>query len=145
MNKILMKILLVGVMAVMTLSLVTLIGCDSIERHPNSDESIDAALENTIRTAYSDRTPLWYFSDTFVSRYYGTFNSASVIMMGSTENFPGDEAWYEIVAGVTFYYGDTRHIIVWHEDAFYTLPEAYMQDILTQANLQTIADTHNNR
>jgi len=107
-------------------------------RHPRSDDTIDARLENTIRNSFGDEAPVWY-----VARYYGTFNGASVVIMGSMIDRPWDHGWSETVAGITFHHGNTARIYVWFNSAFYTLPEAYDQDILTLANLQLIANMHN--
>ncbi|MCL2375011.1 MAG: hypothetical protein FWC82_00575 [Firmicutes bacterium] len=135
------KILGIAVAIVMLFAVAGLAACElnnPYTRHPNSDESIDASLENAIRSAFSTEPLVWY-----VFRYYGTFDEASVVMMGSTENFPGDMEWKETVAGITFFYGDTRRIIVWYENYFYTLQEAFEHNILTQENLQVIANINN--
>jgi len=107
-------------------------------RHPNSVDTIDATLENAIRKGFSEEPQIWY-----IFRYYGTFDGASAVMMGSTENFPGDWELYETVAGITFWYIATPSIIVWYENNFYSLTEAHAQYILTLENLQIIANIHN--
>ena len=74
--------------------------------------------------------------------YYGTFNGASAIMFNG---YGGDMAWYEEIAGVRFYYSDTRPIEIFKDGGFFRIQEAYNRGYLAVADLQSIQNLHRNR
>ena len=73
--------------------------------------------------------------------HYGTFNGAVVLFI------EGDAAIVTkmTIAGVTFFYNMDFQIYVWSENVFFTLSDAYQNNIVTQENIVTIGDTHKKR
>ena len=138
-------LILLAIMLIGSLSMLTACNENNVSnctRHPNSDVNIDTTLENSIRKAFSSE----HYSVWYIIRYYGTFNGASVVMMGSNEfSFP-DIVVYEVVAGITFSYPTCGNfILVWHSNLLFRLQKAYEQYILTIADLQIILSVHNTR
>ena len=70
--------------------------------------------------------------------HYGTFNNVVVLFI------EGDAAIVTTmtVAGVTFVYPYDFNIYVWSENVFFTLSDAYQNNILKQENIAVIGETH---
>ena len=78
---------------------------------------------------------------TYLTRYYGEYSDCVPVMF--LEPIPGVIMDIDIeVAGSVFHYTDPIEITVWKDGEFYTLQEAYDQNLLTKEQIATIASIH---
>ena len=79
----------------------------------------------------------------WVRHYYGEFASGAIVAM--LDVFPYTELlWQEKIGDTVIQYYDGNRITVLYENVFYTLTEAYENGYLTQEDIATIAEMHNN-
>jgi len=117
-----------------------LAGCNdstNYERHPDSDERIDAQLENQIRHDFASRNRV-EFDDVFISFYFGTYNGASAVRI----SFMGEHFLPAlrrlVVGGIDFGYVSFNFIVVWHEGIFHPFSTAFDQGLLSIENIERI-------
>ena len=71
--------------------------------------------------------------------YLGRYESGAVVSMITDDKTSYTEAlWIEIVGDYGFQYYDGNRIVVLYEGEFYTLPEAYENGYITDADLMNI-------
>ena len=138
------KLLSIGVLMLVILVGVVMSGCGS---SGNGLPELDSSTALTIRQDYVDTSPRGSNVDSVdnvhIHRYYGTFNGAIAVSIDDGFNLMVD-IWggTETIAGRTFDYSQPGlQILVWRDGVFYTLTEAYNQNLLTSGNIQTIWDT----
>ena len=118
-------------------------GKSAEKRHKFSDNRIETQLEIKLRHTFADYAQTT-FKESFVQRYYGTFESGvSVAMMSSTDFEYTQALWEESVGGILFRMSDGNAIIVWHNNAFMGLQEAFDNELLTVDNLIAVANLQN--
>ena len=110
---------------------------------------IDTEMITRIKTTYLNRYVKNVLKEATVDdidmlRYYGEYNNAYVVMMDC--GYLGHFNWICVdkIANVTFTYSNSISILVWYEEDFYTLKEAYGHQLLTSSDLLDIAEYHNN-
>lgn len=54
-----------------------------------------------------------------------TLDGAVAVMITDRFSYYTNAIWEETVAGVTIHYNNGNYIVVWKDDAFYNLKEAY--------------------
>ena len=77
-----------------------------------------------------------------IDHYFGTYNDSLALMVRRRDSSFPDVVWEEEVAGVIFHYNSGQSILVWHDGAFYSLPNAYEQGLLTAENIRAIHIQH---
>jgi len=105
---------------------------------PNTlPRNLDPAIEAQMKQDWQAQFGFPLRSDA----YLGTFDGAVVMFMA------GDDASIriQVIAGVTFTHSLLSEIFVWKEGVFFTLQNAYQENILTQENIVAIGNTFNSR
>ena len=77
-----------------------------------------------------------------VLKCYGVYNGCVPVFLSGPWDTT-DISKPVTVADVVFHYSTATQITVWKDGSFYSLQEAYDEELLTKDNLQTIADIHN--
>ena len=131
--------LIVIAVAVLTIFAVGLLrACTEPMRHPNSDTNIDAQLENQIRRDFVKLNPaVGGISDIYIGRYLGTYNESSVVHPRGLRPLP-PAMEEEVVAGFEFWTNTGNPILVWRNGKFYSLTEAYDNDLISTNDMQSI-------
>ena len=96
---------------------------------------LDKDLENRIKQDYFEQFGYNFHYDCF----YGNYGDCAVFFVS------GDAAVVKTItiAGVSFQYGYDWEIYVWQNGQFKTLEEAYSANWLTQEDIESIANVHN--
>ena len=76
-----------------------------------------------------------------IRHYYGEFDSGAIVAMIDSAYYT-EALWSEAVGETVIYYIDGNRIAVLYDGVFYTLPEAYNNGYLTEADLTEIGDLH---
>ena len=71
-------------------------------------------------------------------RFMGYFKDAYVLFVDVKDMMYAEVITTEKVAGFTFVYSCSQHMLVWHEGQFYSLKLAYDNGILTKEDLRTL-------
>jgi hypothetical protein len=118
--------------------------------HQNSDTTICPFLEFRVRRSFADKYSGHgaTFENTYIARYYGTYDGSSVVYVWSTEIHALKDMWPHEIGGVRFnaqFFAD-----VWRADGisllrgnFIGINDAYELGYLSVADLQAIANIHN--
>jgi hypothetical protein len=135
------RIKLLGVIALVTITAVIMVACG------NGDTiNLSAETETRVKQDYVS----YYFSqedgvtagDITIHKYYGTFNEKIVLSL-STGLGPDVCVTPETIDAFTFYYNYPYYEIrVWDNGDFYTLTQAYEQNLLTYNNVKKIYAKH---
>jgi hypothetical protein len=136
------KLRLIAMLAVVMVTSVMLVACGGkgeTNLHKYSDATIGSELEQKIRQAYADKNAGVDFDDVYISKYYGTYNQASVITVLIDGAGVGQQPWSETVGGIEFTNNVNAPIIVFYNNDFHSLQQAYENNFLTLANLQSVA------
>ena len=73
--------------------------------------------------------------------YYGTYNGSIVVSRDSATPFFGSYCF----GGIFIHTIGDKRFFVWKEGRIYTLPEAWDSELLTRADMQSIAEIHSAR
>ena len=143
------KLKLFGLLALVMLSSVMLVACANgnggngmLELNPEIALQI---RQDYISTSFRDDANT--IDEVFIHFYYGTFNGNVVLAISGSVSMTIDIfGGTETVAGRTFSYPQIGHqILVWSDGTFYTLSEAYAQNLLTSGNITTIWNLFQNQ
>ena len=121
---------------------------------PKNPAILSEETANQIKQTHLDdmRKQPWFEDDDFVPPasidgveldYYGTYNDCVAVKIYGYEMHL-TEPWEDTVAGVTFMYGSSNEIKVWHNGRLYRLQAAYDNGMLTKDDLRNIAYYHHN-
>lgn len=77
--------------------------------------------------------------DVVVTNYYGQYGNVQAVMIASSHYGVYTAIFYEEVDGIVFWYGNSNRIRVYDGVGFYTLQEAFEQELLTHDDLKVIA------
>ena len=112
-------------------------------RVPDSNNSLTSKEATEIKQAYvkkfgiEEKCPLEWLS----IRYYGEFNGAHVMFVDGYYEFTMAEC-SELVGDILFPYSDGQTLLVYHRNEIYSLPDAYVHDILTIDDLHELLNIH---
>ncbi len=96
-------------------------------------------LDAMLKAGYpSDMTT----EDVFIDEYCGTYKGSVVVMISDSQTFFTTAVQTETVAGVKILYRDGNKLVVWKDDTFYTLEEAFENGFLTRSNIILIKYIH---
>lgn len=110
---------------------------------------LNTELENRIKTDYLNL----YFREEYISQgritaddikiryYFGTYNDC-VVMLIHGYAFSSGHAVSDEIANAGFDYKNIEYLDVWHDGRFYIVKTAYMEGLLTKADLEKINEIY---
>jgi len=137
--------LVVFVLAVSAVSVSSMLSGDdneeSLEWGPELEMRIKQDYRNKlISEGYNDGS--LSINDIVVEGYFGTYNGSVAVMVRDPRGCI-QAIIEETVAGMTFFHNTPAHrASVWNDGVFYTLTEAYDQNLLIQEDLEKIHEIY---
>ena len=132
------------------LMIVTLTACAGLKgteenTHVNGGYQ-DTELMEKIANDYADHMSNNSFikGEMWVDYCYGVYDDCVPVMMAVSGSSTSEAERDVEIGDVIIHYRNGDSIEVWNDGDFYSLEEAYVQGLLTDENLQEIADIHNN-
>lgn len=76
----------------------------------------------------------------YIKHYYGNYNGAYIVMMGSSELGYYNLMTADLVDGIRIEYNNSNAIVVWYDGEFYNLNQAFDNHYITKTNIIAIAN-----
>lgn len=130
------KIIVLGMIFIM---LFCLVACNS--KTESYDELEEKVKQTYIDTYLKDKLNAKIDKDVWIKNFLGIYNGNFVTVYGVNNGVDGLTEKYEF-DNITFSWGSSFPIVVWHDNKIYQLKEAYEQKFITYKNLNTIASLY---
>lgn len=82
------------------------------------------------------------FENLYVGEFFGVYGDSVALIMLSRKTTSPPAVETVVIEGLEFSFHSGRHILIWNNNNFYTLQNAFSEELITMENLEAIHSIH---